>query len=178
MKKIIFILVVFLTFSYADFAQGNTKGVRWLTIQEALKLYQKAPRKFYIDVYTDWCGWCKRMDQTTYKDPVIAKILNNKFYPVKFNAESKEPVNFAGKVFVNTGNSSRSPHQLAIALLQGRMAYPSVAYLNEKLQLLTSVPGFFTAQNLEPILEYFATDSYKTMSWQDYQKNFVSENRK
>ncbi len=175
MKRSFFLAAVLAFFTLQGFSQGDSEGVKWLTIQEALKLNKQEPRKFYVDVYTDWCGWCKKMDQTTYKDPVIAHILNTKFYPVKFNAESKEPVTVAGKTFVNDGSSSRSPHQLAVALLQGKMAYPSVAYLDEKFQLLTVVPGFFTAKNLEPILQYFATDSYKTEDWQDYQKNFVSE---
>ncbi|MCD6201959.1 MAG: DUF255 domain-containing protein [Bacteroidales bacterium] len=175
MKRTILIIGILAAFTLQAFSQGDTKGVKWLTIQKALELNKNEPRKFYIDVYTDWCGWCKKMDQTTYMDPIIAHILNSKFYPVKFNAESKDPVTVAGKTFVNDGNSSRSPHQLAVALLQGKMAYPSVAYLDEKFQLLTVVPGFFTAKNLEPILQFFATDSYKTESWENYQKNFISE---
>ncbi len=167
------ILLVFLGYGMAQ-----EDGVKWLTIQQAQELNKKEPRKFYIDVYTDWCGWCKKMDQTTYKNPVIAKILNTKFYPVKFNAESKEPVEFAGHKFVSETNGGRTTHQLAVALLQGKLAFPSVAYLDEKLQLLTVVPGYFTADGLEPILQYFATNAYKTTSWQDYQKNFVSEIKK
>ena len=178
MKKTVIILWILAAFMIQGFSQGKPGGVKWLTIQKALELNKKEPRKFYIDVYTDWCGWCKKMDQTTYMDPVIAHILNTKFYPVKFNAESKDPINVAGKTFVNDGSSSRSPHQLAVALLQGKMAYPSVAYLDERFQLLTVVPGFLTPKGLEPILQYFATNSYKTESWQDYQKNFVSEIKK
>ena len=162
----------------AGYGLAQEDGVKWLTIQQAQELNKKEPRKFFIDVYTDWCGWCKKMDQTTYKDPVVAKILNTKFYPVKFNAESKEPVEFAGHKFEYQSNGGRGSHQLAIALLQGKLAFPSVAYLDEKLQLLTVVPGYFTAEGLEPILQYFATNAYKTTSWQDYQKSFVSEIKK
>ncbi len=177
MKKIVFILGMVLGTGLWVFSQEE--GVKWLTIEQAQELNKKEPRKFFIDVYTDWCGWCKKMDQTTYKNPVIAKILNTKYYPVKFNAESKEPVEFAGHTFTyQQGTGGRGAHQLAIALLQGKLAFPSVAYLDEKMQLLTVVPGYFTAEGLEPILQYFATDAYKTTSWQDYQKSFVSEIKK
>ncbi len=177
MKKIFLTFGIALTVTLLAFSQEE--GVKWLTIQQAQELNKKEPRKFFIDVYTDWCVWCKKMDQTTYKNPVIAKILNTKYYPVKFNAESKEPVEFAGHKFEYqpTGNG-RGAHQLAIALLQGKLAFPSVAYLDEKLQLLTVVPGYFTPEGLEPILQYFATNAYKTTSWQDYQKSFVSEIKK
>lgn len=176
MRRISIIVLIFSAVIFQAvplLAQG--KGVKWLTLEQALKLNQQEPRKLFVDVYTDWCGWCKKMDQTTYMNPVIADILNNKFYAVKFNAESKEPVEFAGKTFKNPGTTKRSTHQLAYALLQGKMAYPSVAYLDENLQLLTTVPGFLTAEQIEPILTYFYTESYKTMTWQQYQNSFKSQ---
>ncbi len=156
-------------------AQDSSSKVKWYTFEEAVKLTKEHPKKLFIDVYTDWCGWCKRMDQNTFTDPVIANYLNTYFYPVKFNAESTKPIEFAGKTFVNEGNGNRSPHQLAIALLQGRMSYPSIAYMNEDLQLLTAVAGYLEPKGIEPILNYFATNKYKQESWEDFQKSFVSE---
>src|SRR5512135_1473159 len=73
---------------------GDNSKVKWYTIQEAEKLSQKSPRMMFIDTYTDWCGWCKKMDKDTFSNPVISDILNTKFYPVKFDAEGKESVTF------------------------------------------------------------------------------------
>jgi len=177
MKKTIALLAgVLLVFQVSPAQDSNVK-VKWYTFEEAVKLAEKEPKKLFIDVYTDWCGWCKRMDQNTFSHPVIAEYLNTYFYPVKFNAESTKPIEFAGKTFINEGSGSRSPHQLAVALLQGRMSYPSVAYMTEDLQLLTAVPGYLEPKGIEPILEYFAKDSYKTVQWADFQKSFVSSIR-
>ena len=68
-----------------DPAEGS--GVKWLTFEEAVEKSKTEKRKIFIDVYTDWCGWCKVMDKNTFNDPEVAKLLNEKFYPVKFNAE-------------------------------------------------------------------------------------------
>ena len=141
-------------------------------MEEALALNSKEPRKILIDVYTDWCGWCKIMDKETFSHPVIAELLNTKFYAVKFNAESREPVEFGGRTFINEGTKAKSPHQFAIALLQGNMGYPSIAYMNEDLQLLTYMPGYKTAKDMEPILNYFIIEGYKTISLQDYIDSF------
>ncbi len=149
----------------------NTK-VKWYTIQEAEVLTKQEPRKIFIDVFTDWCGWCKRLDKDTFSNPVIAEILNTEFYPVKFNAESREPVTFAGYEFKNSGPASRGTHQLAAALLQGKMSYPSAAYMNEKLELLFAVPGYFSAKDLEPLLQFIASDSYKTTRFEIYKTSF------
>jgi len=168
MRKIL-ILSLFL-FGFITLSNAQEK-VKWYSFEEAVALNKENPRKIFIDVYTDWCGWCKKLDKTTFVDPVIVKILNTKYYSVKFNAESTKPIDFGGKTFTNEGGS-RSTHQLAAALLQGKMSYPSAAYLTEDLQLLTSVPGYMTPKDLEPILKFFSTDSYKTVDYQAYLKDF------
>lgn len=178
MKKLFSIFVLVLGISLSLLSQDNSK-VKWYTFEQAVELAKENPKKLFIDVYTDWCGWCKTMDQTTFQHPVIARYLNEKFYPVKFNAESTKPIKFAGKTFINDGaGKQRSSHQLAIALLQGKMSYPSVAYMNEDLQLLTAVPGYYPPENMEPILKFFGEDRYKKMPFDEYQKNFVSQIKK
>jgi len=150
----------------------QTEEVKWYSFEEAIAANEQEPRKIFIDIYTDWCGWCKKLDKETFRNPVIVDMLNTQFYAVKFNAESREPVRFAGRTFINEGEGSRNPHQLAVALLQGKMSYPSAAYMDEDMQLLTSVPGFLTAQQLEPVLEYFSSDRYKTETYQEFTKTF------
>lgn len=50
---------------------------------------EKTDKLILIDVYTDWCGWCKVMDEKTYSDPYVAKFMNDNFVCVKLNAEDK-----------------------------------------------------------------------------------------
>ena len=177
MKRLLWFVLVILFVSGELVAQEEAVRVRWYAFEEAVQLAGEKPKKLFIDVYTDWCGWCKRMDQNTFSHPVIAEYLNTHFYPVKFNAESTDPVEFSGRTFINEGEGKRNPHQLAIALLQGRMSYPSIAYMTEDLQLITAVPGYMEPKGIEPILNFFATNKYQNMSWQDYQKEFVSSIR-
>jgi thioredoxin-related protein len=173
MKKAIFLIII-LSAGLIKFSFAQETKVKWYTIEEALELNKTQERKIFIDVYTDWCGWCKKMEATTFTHPAIAKILNEDYYAVRFDAETNDTINFAGQKFINEGNRSRSPHQLAVALLQGKMSYPSVAYLNENNQLLTAVPGFYSADRLEPLLKFFAEDAFKSVSFEEYQKTFKS----
>jgi thioredoxin-related protein len=156
-------------------AQSDKKAtgeVKWYTFEEAVKLNEKNPKKIFIDVYTDWCSWCKVMDQKTFTNTEIADYLNMHYYPVKFNAESKEPITFQGRVFENKGEGRRSPHELAVALLQGKMSYPSIAYMDENNQLLTAVPGYVTPIQIEPILVFFGENHYKTTNWDIFNQTF------
>jgi thioredoxin-related protein len=173
MKKIVLVMIVAsIGLLKTSFAQEES--VKWYSFEEALELNKTDQRKIFIDVYTDWCGWCKKMDASTFANPAIAKILNEEYYAVKFDAETNDTINYGGKQFINEGGG-RSPHQLAVALLRGKMSYPSVAYLNEQNQLLTSVPGYYTPDRLEPVLMFFAEDAFNSQSFEDYQKTFKSE---
>jgi thioredoxin-related protein len=172
MKKHIVSLV--LLFAATTIAFSQTAPLKWYTIQEAVALNAKNPKKIMVDVYTDWCGWCKRMDAETFSNPVIAEYISKNFYPVKYNAESKEPVEFAGKKFVNLGGGSRSTNQFAEALLQNQMSYPSVAYLTEDLQLIGAIPGYYKPADLEPLINFIAQNKYKEMKFEDFKATFKS----
>jgi thioredoxin-related protein len=169
MKK--FIIITVLIFAGLQIHAQEEK-VKWYSFEEAIEMNEKNPRMVLIDVYTDWCGWCKKMKRNTFNHPEIAEYINKNFYAVRFNAETDKEVTFKGKSFVKQGNRSRSPHQLAIALLQGKMSYPSVAYLNEKNQLITAVPGYYGPKDMESILKYFVEEAYKKVSFKDFQKDF------
>ncbi len=171
MKKYFAVIFTFGLFSLIGATQGNEK-INWYSFEEAIELASENPKKILIDIYTDWCGYCKRMDAETFGDPNVAKYVNQNFYPVKFNSETRDTINFQGYTFVNEGEGRRSAHQLSIALLEGRMSYPSIVYINEDLEILTYIPGFMTPDRIEPILRFFAENHYKTQSWEEYKEIF------
>ena len=113
------------------------------------------------------------MDKDTFTNSVISDMLNNKFYPVKFNAEGKESVTFLGQTFINDGKSGNA-HQLAVALLQGQLSYPTVVFLTQKDGKfgVAPVPGYKPPKEMEMLLSFFATKAYDTQSWDEFQKGF------
>ena len=168
MKRIIIAITVLMALPIF----GNAQKINWMTFQEAVELNKTAPKKIFIDMYTDWCGWCKKMDQTTFQDPEVIAYMNENYYAVKFNAERNDTIVFGGYTYINEGgmNGRRGTHQLAAALLQGRMSYPSYVFMNEKNQLITVAPGYMETKDFLPILKYIGTNAYLKQSFKDYIK--------
>ena len=108
-------LVLLLAFlPFAAFAQSTAgakpaaaKGIKWLTIEEAQEAAKKDPRPLFVDVYTNWCGPCKMLDRNTFSDPRVAEYVNRNFHPVKFNAESGDPVTWKGEPGFRSGTHGR-----------------------------------------------------------------------
>ena len=165
------LILVLLLIAPAMLLSGQTEEVKWYSIEEAAALAKSNPRPIFVDAYTDWCGWCKKLDKDTFSNPVIAEILNTKYYAVKFDAEGKNPVTFQGKKFINDGSLGKT-HQLAYALLQGNMGYPTVVFLTADSELITPVSGYKTPVQFEPMLIYFAGTSWQKQSYEDFMKTF------
>lgn len=128
--------------------------MKWYTFEEALALNAKSPRPILMDVFTEWCGWCKVLDRQTFSHPVIAQYLNRYFYPVKFDAEQRADVVYHGKTFTNSGKGARSAHNLIVTLLQGNLSYPTIIFFDAQSRPLTYISGFQQPWQLEPILVF------------------------
>jgi thioredoxin-related protein len=148
--------------------------VNWMSIESAVEKNKTEKRKIFIDVYTDWCGWCKHMDSTTFIDPSVANYINEHFYPVKFNAEQSADVFFKNKTYRFKKEGGRGYHELAAEWLNNRLQFPTVVFLDENQNTIQPLGGYLEATKLEAILNYFGTDSHRTTPWETYEKKFTS----
>ncbi|MEZ5017719.1 MAG: DUF255 domain-containing protein [Flavipsychrobacter sp.] len=160
MKRILLAVVAILMIipSYA----GDNDKIKWMTWDEAQVAMKKKPKKVWVDVYTDWCGWCKVMDKKTFSNPDVIKYMNENFYAVKFDAETKEDIRFMGNVYKLNPSVGRSgTNELAIQLLSGQLSYPSMIYMEENFQNPVIVPGYQPAPQLQTIFNYLMKGAYK-----------------
>lgn len=170
--------ISFLLLSLFLFPVVAQDKINWVSFEEAIELNKEEPRHIFIDVYTDWCGWCKKMDATTFVDPVIVDIMNEHFYAVKFDAERTDTVHFMDNDFINPNpEGRRSTHQLAQVLLNGKLSYPSFTFLNSDLQGIYILNGYRKAPELEQILTFFGEGFYREKTWDQFLATFVSKSQ-
>jgi thioredoxin-related protein len=158
-------LVTAFTISANEDATKKEPGIKWLSFSEAAKLNAKQPKKIFIDVYTGWCGWCVKMDKTTFKDPKITQYINDNYYAVKLDAESNTMTTYKGKAMKEM--------ELAKNIFRAT-GFPTTVYLDEDQNLLQPISGYLEAEILDKILHFYGEDSYKTMSWEQFQANYNS----
>jgi thioredoxin-related protein len=154
MKKLLIAnIMIFLVLSMPTLANGNNpeeseskeKKINWITVEEAQKLGKESPKKVFVDVYTSWCGYCKRMDAVTFSDPSVIDYVNNNFYAIKLDAESKKMVTFNGTVL--------SEAELARAFKV--TGYPTIVFIDETFKYIQPVPGFRQPKDFKDILMKF-----------------------
>ena len=87
------------------------------------------------------------MDKKTFTDPEVKEVLKD-FHVVKFNAEQKDPIVFKGKEYKWVPSGRRGVNMLAVELLNGRLGYPTMVYLDEDLNKIRASAGYKTPEKL------------------------------
>lgn len=150
----------------------NPPSIAWGDIETASNQIQKkeSDKLIFADIYTDWCGWCKRMDATTFSHPLIGAIMELYFTPVKFDAEQDKQITINNKTYSLQKSGKRSIHQWAALVLDNRLGFPSYVVLDANLNVVNTLAGYQTIEQMEMYLSYYGRGDNKQYTWEDYQK--------
>ena len=168
-----FLLLITLTLFYLN--SDAQENVKWLSFKEAITLNKENPKPILVDVYTDWCGYCKKMDLNTYTNKTISDYINKNFYAVKLDGEEKKDIVFNNHTFKFQKQGRRGYHELPATLMDGKLSYPTTIILSEDEKVLDKIPGYLDKEILEKILVFFSEKHYETKKWKEFEKKFKSK---
>ena len=168
-----FLLMILIAATAFSFIGSNKEKINWITVAQLNELYAKDPKPIVIDVYTEWCGWCKEMDRTTYKNEKLVKYINEHYYAVRLDAESSDSLFFSNKKY---GYSAKyKSNELAEYLLFGRMEFPTTVFLPAIDARPAPLSGYLTPKEMEAPLKYFGVDAHKTQTFVEFNKSLKKE---
>ncbi|MDZ7264245.1 MAG: thioredoxin family protein [candidate division KSB1 bacterium] len=146
----------------AEVSKQATAANFSLSFNEGLEKASLEKKNMIVDFYTDWCHWCKVMDEKTFHDSTVANKLQQRFITVRINAESPtDTVNFQGHRFTN------------IELTQAFRVtgFPSLAFISPDKEVITVIPGYIPAEPFNYLLDYIDQECYKKqMSFEEFMK--------
>lgn len=130
------------------------------SFSDALKIAKEEDRIIIVDVYTDWCVWCKKMDKDVYGKKEIKKIIKESFILIKLNAESEDKIEYNEKKY--TGSQLAEYFQVS--------GYPTTVFLDSNGKVIefkydnykmVNLPGYFNLEEFKKILNFFKEKRYK-----------------
>lgn len=122
---------------------NDINSITWVSIEEAQELMENEPRKMFIDIYTTWCGPCKLMDRTTFKDEKVTEYVRAKYYAVRLNAESTQLTKFKGKEMTEKELAQKFQVQ----------GYPTILLMDEDLGSIQVKLGYMKPGQFKKLLE-------------------------
>lgn len=139
-------------------APDDSTGFRWRDLGAALEEAKQAGRPIVVDVYTDWCGWCRRMDRDTYSAREVRSYLADTFVPVRMNAEASSRVTYKG--------DEVSYRQVASNFRV--TSYPTTVFLDSDGTYIVAASGYMKPRDFLTVLRFIGDGHYKKKSWEQY----------
>jgi thioredoxin-related protein len=165
MNRIITGFVALLLVGSISARAGDKTKLKWRSFDSGLAEAKKTSKKIMLDIYTDWCGWCKRLDKDTYSNEKVVEYLNRRYVAIKLNAESNTKVSFGDSTYTETG----------LARSFGVGGYPTIMFFDSDAKPINRIPGYVNAEKFLPIIKFIGDDHYKSMTWQEYEQKDSSK---
>lgn len=140
--------------------ESKSKKINWATFDQGVELARKEKKILVVDVYTDWCHWCKVMDKDTFGNSEVVAFARENVIMAKLNAETSEKFKFR-----ETTYSGRE-----LATMFGVISFPTTIFMNSDGELITSVSGFIPADNFVLILKYLSGSWHEKMKFDEFKE--------
>ena len=142
----------------------------WMNMSELKQKMKSYPKPALIDLYTNWCYWCKVMDKKTYSNSKVIAYINDHFYAIKLDAETKDTIQWKNNSY--NYNENYKVNDFTMYVTSGQPGFPTTVILTDDHSDPISIQGFMEPKEIEPILKYFGDGAYKTESFEVFKTTF------
>ena len=147
-KKWTWIVVIGILIATPELVKPNSRDtIDWLSYEKAQQVRQD--RKFILYFNAGWCGFCRKLETTTFQDPDVVAFINRNFTPVTVNIDQEKQ----------------------LAAQYGVRGVPDLRFVSAQGEPIARWSGFIESEDLMPLLKYIHTDSYLTQEYSQFLKD-------
>lgn len=128
--------------------EGDVEAIEWLDFETAIDRNKEEKKFIFIDMYTDWCTWCKKMDGSTFKDPSVINYIDQNFYAVKLNPETEKSIAYKEVLYEQKSYNGKKMNELAVNLMDSKFSFPSFVILNKREVKRGIIAGYQNSNQL------------------------------
>ena len=164
-------VITFIILCWASFASGQQSPILWTSFEDLAQL-QAAEKVIIVYIHSTWCDKCKVMEETTLVNEKITKYVNSRLIAISLDAQEKSDIIFKHRTFRYSKSLGKGYNELALELTKERLILPSTVILDKDFNIIQSIPGLKTSEELYPILVYFGESHYNTTPWKIFKQRF------
>ncbi len=147
-----------LTKKVLNSSNEQKNALTWVSYDEGLEIARQEGKKVFVEFTTDWCGWCKKMHATTFKDPEVIKFLNTYYVTISVNGDSRDSLNVDGFMTTEKG----------VTRDYGVRSYPTYWFLESDGEKITLLKGYKDNVFLTNALDYIKEPNIKEMTFEEF----------
>ncbi|OQY01640.1 MAG: hypothetical protein B6I26_03270 [Desulfobacteraceae bacterium 4572_130] len=137
-KILIIITIICLCFVLSIPDIAFSEDIKWhKSYEKGLLSAKKQGKNIFVYFNADWCFYCKKMESTTLKDPLVVKYLNDNFI----------------SIFIN-----EKKHKKIISLYNVKR-FPVSWFLKKDSSKIGSIPGYLNGEKFLPVLKHVKENS-------------------
>src|SRR5674476_1086507 len=144
LKPVLFFCLII--FCSATLKTGSNEKIQWLKIDEVSIKVKEQSKPVLIDLYTDWCYWCKVMDKKTYTNSKVISYINDHFYPVKLDAETKDIIEWKNNSY--NYNENYKVNDFTMYVTSGQPGFPTTVIFTDDPSDPISIQGFLEPKEM------------------------------
>lgn len=152
----------------------SNQPIQWMTFAEAMEQSRIEPRKIFVNLSTQWCPSCRKMDQTTFRNEAIVNYISEKYYAVKFDGGSNEEIVLNGETY---GKEGRVHHLAMFLSRRSSVVFPTYAVMDEDFQNPQPVYGYQDPESLDKFLTFFGEDYHESTEWEIFDQTYVYQRK-
>ncbi|MEA1967505.1 MAG: thioredoxin family protein [Thermodesulfobacteriota bacterium] len=145
-RKTLLLTITLLTMILTVPAASYSEGINWQPYEKGIAMAEAQGKKILLYFHADWCTYCHKMKESTFKDTSVIKYLTDNFISISVDSDKEKK----------------------IASSYGVRGLPTLWLLKQNSTKLSSLPGYVDAKRLINILKYIRTESYAKMSFGDF----------